>query len=176
MKDYIKHNLQFYEYVIDNSNVFIDAFDKDGNVVLWNKAAEEITGYSKEEVMGKGMVLDWLYPDLESRGKVLSSIGTSFKQNYKNVEFTLTTKYGEKRTVSWSTIKVVNDKGQDLGSFGFGVDITLRKKSQKREREAFLALMKVMRDSEAKVKSCEELVEQLKKENQALKNKLEKKG
>lgn len=171
MKDYIKHNLKFYEYVIDNSNVFIDAFDKDGNVVLQNKAAEEITGYKKEEVLGNGKVVELLYPDLESRRKVLSSIGTSFKQNYKNVEFTLTTKYGEKRTISWSTIKVINEKGHELGSFGFGVDITLRKKAQKREREAFLALMKVMRDSEAKIRNYEELIAHLKKENQELKNK-----
>lgn len=174
MKDYIKHNLKFYEYVIDNSNVFIDAFDKDGNVVLWNKAAEEITGYKKEEVLGSGRVVEMLYPDLESRRKVLSSIGTSFKQNYKNVEFTLTTKYGEKRTISWSTIKVINEKEEELGSFGFGVDVTLRKKAQKREREAFLALMKVMRESEAKVSNYEGLIVQLEKENQGLKRKLEK--
>ena len=44
MKDFLKNNLGFYEYVIDNSDVFIDAFDKDGTVTLWNKAAEEITG------------------------------------------------------------------------------------------------------------------------------------
>lgn len=173
MKNYIKNNLKFYEYVIDNSNVFIDAFDKEGNAVLWNKAAEEITGYSKEEVIGHDKVLEWLYPEPEIRQKVVNSIGTRFKQNYKNVAFTLTTKYGEKRTISWSTIKVSNEKGEELGSFGFGVDITLRKKAQKREREAFLALMKVMRESDAKVKNYEELIAKLQKENQELKEKME---
>jgi PAS domain S-box-containing protein len=176
MKNYIKNNLKFYEYVIDNSNIFIDAFDRDGFAVIWNKAAEEITGYSKEEVLGKDNIVDLLYPEPEARKKVLSSIGTGFKQNYKNVEFALTTKYGEQRTISWSTIKVINEKGQDLGSFGFGIDVTMKKKAQKREREAFLALMKVMRESEAKVKADEELIAQLKKENETLKNLLEKRG
>ncbi|MFZ5800011.1 MAG: hypothetical protein ACOY3D_01355 [Candidatus Omnitrophota bacterium] len=41
MKNYLKNSLKFYEYVVDNGNVFIGAFDKDGNVVLWNRAAEE---------------------------------------------------------------------------------------------------------------------------------------
>jgi len=176
MKDFIKNNLQFYEYVIDNSNVFIDAFDRDGNAIIWNKAAEEITGYTKEEVLGSAKVVDLLYPDLKDRAKVLSSIGTRFRQNYKNVEFTLTTKYGEKRTISWSTIKVVDEKGKDLGSFGFGIDVTLRKKAQKREREAFLALMKVMRDSEAKFKDREEEMARLKKENQELKARVARKN
>lgn len=171
MKNYIENNLKFYEYVIDNSNVFIDAFDKEGKVILWNKAAEEITGYTKEEVLGSNKIIDLLYPEPESRQKVINSVGTRFQQNYKNVEFTLTTKYGEKRTISWSTIKVIDDKGCDLGSFGFGIDVTLRKKAQKREREAFLALMKVMRESEAKIKAYEELISQLKKENQILKTK-----
>jgi len=146
MNNYIKNNLKFYEYVIDNSNVFINAFDKNGNIVLWNKAAEDITGYSKEEVLGNNKVIEWLYPEPESRKKVMSSIGTSFKQNYKNVEFILTTKYGDKITISWSTIKVINEDDVDLGSFGFGIDVTFKKRAQKREREAFLALMRVMRN------------------------------
>ncbi|MDP3142976.1 MAG: PAS domain S-box protein [Candidatus Omnitrophota bacterium] len=171
MKNYIENNLKFYEYVIDNSNVFIDAFDKEGKVILWNKAAEEITGYTKEEALYSNKIVDLLYPEPEIRQKVINSVGTRFQQNYKNVEFALTTKYGEKRTISWSTIKVIDDKGNDLGSFGFGIDVTLRKKAQKREREAFLALMKVMRESESKIKAYEELTSQLTKEVQILKTK-----
>jgi PAS domain S-box-containing protein len=173
MKYFLKNNLNFYEFVIDNSDVFIDAFDKDGKVMLWNRAAEEITGYKKEEVLGSGDILGLLYPEPEVRKKVINSVGVRFKQNYKNVEFTLTTKYGEKRTISWSTIKVVDGKGKELGSFGVGVDVTMKKKAQKREREAFLALMKLMRETEAKIKNYEERVAGLKKENQNLKQKLE---
>ena len=51
MQNFIKDKLKPVDLIIDSANVFIDAFDKDGKVVLWNKTAEEITGYSKEEVL-----------------------------------------------------------------------------------------------------------------------------
>jgi len=169
MERYIKDNLKLFGQIINNANVFIDAFDKDGNVVLWNKTAEQITGYTKEEVLGHSKVMRLLYPDPEYYEKVMSSVGTAFKEDYKNVEFTLQTKYGDSRTISWSTTKVRDENGEELGSFGIGIDVTLRKKAQKREKGAFTALMKFMRETQSQTREYEKAIEELKKENEILK-------
>ena len=43
---------QFLEGIIDNANVWINVLDQNANVLIWNKAAEDISGYSREEVVG----------------------------------------------------------------------------------------------------------------------------
>lgn len=175
MERFIYDNYKLLGQIIDNANVFIDAFDKNGNVVLWNKTAEDITGYKREEVLGKNTIIQLLYPDPAEYKKVMSSVGTAFKENYKNVEFILQTKYGEKRTISWSTIKMHDDDGNEIGSFGIGIDVTLRKRAQQREKEAFTALMKFMRQTQNQILDYENAIQALKKENEVLKHTSEKK-
>ncbi len=40
--------------IIDASNDAIIVGDEDGNIILWNPAAEQLFGYKKEEVLGRG--------------------------------------------------------------------------------------------------------------------------
>ena len=42
--------------LVDTANAPIFGIDKDGKVNEWNRKAASITGYSKEEVMGKDLV------------------------------------------------------------------------------------------------------------------------
>jgi PAS domain S-box-containing protein len=48
----IKEMGRFLEAVIDNANIWVDVLDENANVVIWNKAAEAISGYSSQEVIG----------------------------------------------------------------------------------------------------------------------------
>jgi len=44
---------KLYREVVDNAYDGIYFADKDRKILLWNKAAERITGYAQEEVVGK---------------------------------------------------------------------------------------------------------------------------
>lgn len=49
----LRNTNQIQESVISNARVWLVALDSDGIIHLWNKAAEEISGYPSEEVIGK---------------------------------------------------------------------------------------------------------------------------
>jgi len=161
-----------YKELIDNANVIINAFDAEGNILIWNKAAEEITGYKKREAIGHKKIMKLLYPDPEYRKEVLKSIGAAFNKNYKNVEFTLTTKYKDKKCISWSAVNIKNKKGVVFGSFAVGIDVTIKNLVKVRERESFRALLKSVRLHEDVKRQYEELIQGLKEEVNTLRKEL----
>ncbi len=168
MRNLLDHNIELYKKLIDDANVIINAFDSQGNILIWNKAAEDITGYSKKEALGAKAILEQLYPDPEYRKEVVKSIGSEFKENYRNVEFTITTKYGEKKCISWSAISIKNAKGEVVGSFAIGIDVTLKNLVKVRERGSFRALLKSVRYHEDAKERYETLIKTLKAEVNAL--------
>ena len=41
----IRRLSQFLDSVVDNANVWLDVLDEKGNIILWNKAAEENSAF-----------------------------------------------------------------------------------------------------------------------------------
>ena len=110
--------------------VLLDAFDAQGNVIFWNHACESVTGYSAEEIVGNPKALDLLYPDEAYRDWVVSTIRKE-DGDFSNLDFELTTKSGEKRTVSWSNISdTVVVPG--WATWAIGIDITDQKLAESR--------------------------------------------
>ena len=86
------------ESIIENANVWIDVLDEKGNVIIWNKAAEEISGYKAEEVIGHKKIWEWLYPDDNYRKKIFAKAMKIIRgEEVKAFETTITTKSGEKK-------------------------------------------------------------------------------
>ena len=164
MRTLLDRDVKLYKELIDNANVIICAFDSSGNILIWNTAAEEITGYTKKEAIENKNLIRLLYPDPEFRKEVLKSVGGAFKGNYKNVEFTVVTKYGDKKTISWSAVLVKNKNGEPVGSFAVGIDVTLKNTIKERERKSFRALLKSVRFQEEIKQQYETLIQALKEE------------
>ena len=55
--------LRFQEQMIETSAAFIAVVDEDGRVILWNRAAERLTGFARGEVTGDGRLWDRLLGD-----------------------------------------------------------------------------------------------------------------
>jgi PAS domain S-box-containing protein len=130
----------FRESIIDNANVLITVLDSKGKILVWNLAAETITGYVRDEVIGTHEVWKWLYPDADYRRNVtkqITSIITSRKY-FEDFETTIVTKSGEKRIILWNTRQT--GSGGDYQVITIGRDITGRKQAE----EALLAYMTEM--------------------------------
>ncbi len=119
---------QFRESIIDNANVWIDVLDEKANVLVWNKAAEEISGYSRHEVVGHDKIWEWLYPDEEYRNEIIERV-TTFAER-EDTETTIRCKDGQTRIISWNSRNLVDERGVMMGSIAIGRDITQRRQAE----------------------------------------------
>jgi PAS domain S-box-containing protein len=104
--------MQLHESIIMNANVWLMVLDPMGKVLIWNKAAEDISGYRSNEVVGTTTVWKWIYPDREYRKKITGNIVNIVQTNnfFENLETTIRCKDGQERVISWNTRGLI-DKG-----------------------------------------------------------------
>lgn len=123
---------QFREAVIDNANVMVCVLDSDENFVVWNKAAEAITGFSKEEVLGGHRVIRWLIRDDSYREKVIAQIRQIRPgARLDDINFVIQTRTGGERILSFYIQSLIDDDGQPGGFIIIGFDVTDRKQAEK---------------------------------------------
>ena len=129
----------FRESIIENANILIAVLDKE-NVMVWNKAAETITGYLRDEVIGKRDVWKRLYPDVGYRRTITRQIMDIIGKNrfFENFETTIVTKSGEKKIITWNTRQI--GTGEAHLDIAIGLDITARKQAE----EALISYMTEM--------------------------------
>ncbi|RQG98959.1 PAS domain S-box protein [Natrarchaeobius oligotrophus] len=127
---------QFRQAIIESANVWINVLDDSGNVVVWNEAAAEISGYSAEEVVGHDEIWERLYPDEEYRNDILEHVGSILRDEKAVEEFetTIRTKSGENRLISWHSQALMDESGRVEGSVAIGRDITDQYRAKRRYR------------------------------------------
>ena len=55
--------------IIETANAPIFGTDIDGNVTVWNRKSSELTGFEKQEVIGRKFVANFITPDYRVRGE-----------------------------------------------------------------------------------------------------------
>lgn len=130
----------FRESIIDNAFVLITVIGPKGKILVWNKAAEMITGYAPDEVIGHRDIWKKLYPDAEYRRSVTQKISRIIsEQNYfENLETMILKKNGDSRIISWNTRQIGG--GGEYHEIAIGRDIT----EQRMAEEALVAYMTEM--------------------------------
>lgn len=130
----LKNAKEFSENLIQTANVIILGLDTQGNVNLFNKSGEEITGYSFAELKGKSwstLLPRDRFPFAwdEFDRLMADTAGATF-------ENPIVTKAGEERHIAWRN-SIVKVKGVVVATISFGNDITERKKAEEalRRRE-----------------------------------------
>ncbi|MGC9307217.1 MAG: PAS domain S-box protein, partial [Thermoplasmatota archaeon] len=123
--------------ILDQANVWLDVLDSQGNVVLWNQAAEDISGYTQEEVVGHGQIWDWLYPDPAYRQEIIEQAAAIIDgEAVQDFETIIQTKDGEERIISWYSRDITSDEGEHIGSIALGRDITDRRRVEQALEES----------------------------------------
>jgi PAS domain S-box-containing protein len=132
--------MAFNSSIIDNANVLIAVLGSGGKILVWNKAAGMITGYSPGEVIGGRDIWKKLYPDAGYRRTITQRISRiiSEQQYFENLETTIQTKNGEKRIISWNTRQI--GSGGIYHEIAIGRDITEQRKAE----EALVSYMTEM--------------------------------
>ncbi len=113
---------------IDRMPVMFDAFDEQGNIIVWNRECERVTGYGADEIVGNPDAMKLLYPDAETRERTQREMKAR-GHYYRDWERTLACKDGSRRHILWSNIsRHVPLPG--WGSWGIGVDVTERRRAE----------------------------------------------
>lgn len=129
---------QYLDSVIDNASVWLDVLDEKARVVIWNKAAEEISGWKREEVTGHGRIWGRLYPDKKYRDEILSKARAIIVRGEEVADFetTIRTKSGESKIISWHSRNLLAPGGRPIGSIALGRDVTELARRAEALREA----------------------------------------
>ncbi len=125
---------QYLESIIDNAHVWLNVLDKEGNVLIWNKAAEEISGFTREEVIGHNKIWKWNYPDPAYRSTLIGQSKEIVESGkvLEGFETTIHCKDGQTKTISWNQHRLSDEKGDPIGSISLGRDITQQKNAEER--------------------------------------------
>ena len=122
----IHRSSQFLESFIDSASVWLSVIDKDGNVLMWNKAAEEISGYSCQEVVGHDRIWKWLYPDDQYREWVRATADVIIAKGLREEDFETSIKCrgGETKDMSWNSRAIFDRNSRSMGLVNIGRDVT----------------------------------------------------
>ncbi|MDA2929681.1 PAS domain S-box protein [Acidobacteria bacterium AH-259-O06] len=126
-EDTSKEERDFYSSVLNTTAAFVLVLDKEGRIILFNRACEQITGYSASEVSGKHP-WDLFMPPEETRLAQASFEELKIDQFPNQREDYWLTRDGTRRLISWSDTALKDEKGSLTCVVSTGVDITERKK------------------------------------------------
>ncbi|MCX6690822.1 MAG: PAS domain S-box protein, partial [Methanoregula sp.] len=133
-----RQRTEFQKGVITNARVWMSVLDQRGNILLWNPAAEEISGYRADEVIGKNEIWKLLYPQKEYRKRITDTINRIIHdQKYlENFETTIRSKQGNEKVISWNTKGIPDATGRISDYIAIGVDVTDRHLAEQMLRES----------------------------------------
>ncbi len=118
--------------LVDGANAMIVGMDAEGRITVFNRTAEAITGYRREDVQGKSW-FDLLAPraQMVRWDDFLARIASGDAGDLENRIVTAT---GDERTIAWRN-SVLKSGDAVIGVMSFGIDVTEHKRAE-RERTA----------------------------------------
>lgn len=126
----------FANQIIDQAGVMITVTLENGEYIIWNKKAEEVTGYKKEEIVGRQNVPVLLYPDEKYRTYVEHQLLEHLAERSSvPVEVTLNSKMHGEKVVNWTSIKL-NTQTYPNSIVSFGIDNTEMRQLERRFNES----------------------------------------
>jgi PAS domain S-box-containing protein len=128
----------YSDSIVENVNVWLNVLDTDLNIVLWNKMAETISGFSRDQVLGHNRIWEWMYPDETYRRSITERVAALLEQDstLEYFETRIQCRNGEMKTILWSSRSLLDEQGAVYGAITFGYDITDRKQAEEALQKA----------------------------------------
>lgn len=125
----------FTEQLIETASVMVVGLNPRGEVVTFNEAAEQISGYRRDEVLGRTW-FDCAMP-APTYAEACRMFRTAKRTGHmpRSLEYPLVTKDGRQRTIVWRNSVILKDGAMKV-SISFGIDITERTQMEKIRRNA----------------------------------------
>lgn len=120
--------INFQAKLLNTIGQAVIANKSDGSIVYWNKAAEEMFGWEKSEIIGKNISEQMLVPGYENNAdKILSRVMSG---GFWSGDFPVKRKGGIVFPVFVTTSPILNDQNEVIGVISILTDITERVKHE----------------------------------------------
>lgn len=114
----------YLQAIIDNVQVWFMVADGKNEIVFWNRAAERISGYSREQIQSGEHLMSLLYPDDDVRREAYQIINAALAgETSEPLETTITSADGAEVRMTWHLQRVMIDGGVE-GIVVLGHDVT----------------------------------------------------
>ncbi len=156
-KEFVQKQLRTSEEkfrtLFDIAPVLLNSFDKDGQILLWNKECQRVFGWTKEELLSTKNPLALFYPDPEIQKELIDSLSKTNHANYK--QWYPKTKNGKILSTMWANIKLPNGEVINIG-----YDITKQRENEISLKENTQQLEQAKQQLEELNNSLEKRIEQ----------------
>lgn len=120
---------EFISAVLDTAGALIVVLDRQGKIIRFNRACEELTGYSFVDIQGKRL---WDFLLLPEESPAVKKVFQNLREETRSNQFEnhWVTKDGKIRQISWSNTILANNKGKVDYVIGIGIDVTERRQAE----------------------------------------------
>lgn len=142
IEDELREANEFFTNLIESSVDGIIAADMKGNIFIFNKGAEALSGYKAEDVIGK-MHITQIYP-LGIAKEIMKRLRSP---DYGGIgkllpcQFNVVNKQGEEIPIHISASLIYNRAGQEAASVGIFTDLRPRLLMEKKLQETYIQLV-----------------------------------
>lgn len=127
---------ELYRMVLDSLPVAVCAVDRAGKVILWNEGAERVTGYLRQDVLGRPCTETFLeHVDIENNpldGNAIPLLETMRDGRCLNVRASLRKKSGQSIGVHLRTVPLRGDDGRMQGAAELFEEVITRTPANRR--------------------------------------------
>lgn len=131
-QDALRRERDFVRGLVETNELFIlGTSAEDGRITMFNQGAERISGYSRDEVIGR-RYSDVLQPGGDRRD-LLEAIEQGTPEAFSALsrrEHTITTRDGRQRVIAWNYTACFDAAGRPQYIVGFGHDVTDERRMQ----------------------------------------------
>lgn len=127
--------------ILEDLNVWLNVHDRELRMLVWNRVAEELSGYSAAEVVGHAGVWELCYPDPSYREAIQRRALSIVEEGETVLLFQndLRCRDGSLRSMSWNSRPFFDEEGRVQGAITVGYDVTeLKRLHRQSERLAVL--------------------------------------
>jgi len=125
----------FANALLETAQVIVLVLDRDCRIVRMNPYAEELTGYSLDEVKGKDWISTFVPRSERTRIRRIFAASVDNIQTNGNVN-AIVTRDGTRRDVEWYDKTIKDHDGNNVGVLAIGLDVTVRRKFEQERRQS----------------------------------------